>query len=54
MPLAGPTELPPCPVYLERIDESVDGILTIFSKNTFHSNCLVKWDDTSCPACQYS
>ncbi|XP_024872142.1 BRCA1-associated protein [Temnothorax curvispinosus] len=54
MPLNGHTELPSCPVCLERMDESVDGILTILCNHTFHSSCLVKWGDTSCPICRYA
>ncbi|XP_077266009.1 BRCA1-associated protein isoform X2 [Temnothorax americanus] len=54
MPLNGHTELPACPVCLERMDESVDGILTILCNHTFHSSCLVKWGDTSCPICRYA
>ncbi|GFY58875.1 BRCA1-associated protein [Trichonephila inaurata madagascariensis] len=38
LPLPGLTELPTCPVCLERMDESVDA----------------KWGDTSCPVCRYS
>ena len=40
------TELPTCPVCLERMDESVDGILTILCNHSFHSSCLAKWGDT--------
>ncbi|KAL1110596.1 hypothetical protein AAG570_008124 [Ranatra chinensis] len=47
------TELPLCPVCLERMDESVDGILTILCNHAFHGSCLVKWGDTSCPVCRY-
>ncbi|KAL6262076.1 hypothetical protein P5V15_007172 [Pogonomyrmex californicus] len=54
MSLNGHTELPSCPVCLERMDESVDGILTILCNHTFHSSCLVKWGDTSCPICRYA
>lgn len=54
MPLTGHTELPSCSVCLERMDESVDGILTILCNHTFHSSCLVKWGDTSCPICRYA
>lgn len=54
LPLSGHTELPSCPVCLERMDESVDGILTILCNHTFHSSCLVKWGDTSCPICRYA
>ncbi|XP_063989228.1 BRCA1-associated protein [Diachasmimorpha longicaudata] len=54
MALAGHIELPSCPVCLERMDESVDGILTILCNHTFHSSCLVKWGDISCPVCRYA
>ena len=54
LPLANHTELPICPVCLERMDESVEGILTILCNHTFHSECLGKWGDTSCPVCRYS
>lgn len=45
-PLSGHTELPNCPVCLERMDESVDGILTILCNHSFHGECLAKWGDT--------
>lgn len=54
LPLSGHTELPLCPVCLERMDESVDGILTILCNHTFHASCLAKWGDTSCPVCRYA
>ena len=53
-PIPGHTELPTCPVCLERMDESVEGILTILCNHSFHGNCLDKWGDTSCPVCRYS
>lgn len=53
LPLEGHTELPTCPVCLERMDESVDGILTILCNHSFHGNCLSKWGDSSCPVCRY-
>lgn len=53
LPVAGLTELPVCPVCLERMDESVDGILTILCNHTFHGSCLAQWGDTSCPVCRY-
>lgn len=40
------TELPTCAVCLERMDESVDGILTILCNHSFHGNCLIKWGDS--------
>ncbi|WAR01415.1 BRAP-like protein [Mya arenaria] len=54
MPIPGMTELPNCPVCLERMDESVDGILTILCNHAFHMHCLSQWFDTSCPVCRYS
>ncbi|XP_035207349.1 BRCA1-associated protein-like isoform X2 [Stegodyphus dumicola] len=53
LPLPGHTELPTCPVCLERMDESVEGILTILCNHSFHGSCLAKWGDTSCPVCRY-
>ncbi|XP_048728991.2 BRCA1-associated protein-like [Ostrea edulis] len=55
LPVTGLTELPNCPVCLDRMDESVDGtpVLTILCNHTFHVNCLAKWGDTSCPVCRY-
>lgn len=52
-PVPGMTELPNCPVCLERMDESVDGILTILCNHAFHMQCLDQWGDTSCPVCRY-
>lgn len=48
------TELPVCPVCLDRMDESIDGVLTILCNHTFHlRECLVKWGDSTCPICRY-
>ncbi|KAK6170364.1 hypothetical protein SNE40_018774 [Patella caerulea] len=52
-PIPGVTELPNCPVCLERMEESVDGILTVLCNHAFHRSCLQKWGDTSCPVCRY-
>lgn len=52
IPPHGHTELPICPVCLERMDESVDGVLTILCNHTFHSNCLEQWSDSTCPVCR--
>lgn len=41
------------PVCLERMDESVDGVLTILCNHAFHANCLVKWGDSTCPVCRH-
>ncbi|XP_031570682.1 BRCA1-associated protein-like isoform X2 [Actinia tenebrosa] len=53
LPCSGLTELPKCPVCLERMDESVEGVLTILCNHSFHGSCLSKWSDTSCPVCRY-
>lgn len=52
LPLEGATELPTCHICLERMDESVEGILTVLCNHSFHGSCLVKWDDSSCPVCR--
>ncbi|XP_037076806.1 BRCA1-associated protein-like, partial [Pollicipes pollicipes] len=53
LPIPGFTELPTCPVCLERMDESVNGILTVLCNHSFHGSCLSQWGDTSCPVCRY-
>ncbi|XP_017041087.1 BRCA1-associated protein [Drosophila ficusphila] len=52
-PPLGHTELPTCPVCLERMDESVDGVLTILCNHAFHASCLMKWGDSTCPVCRH-
>lgn len=52
LPLEGATELPTCHICLERMDESVEGILTVLCNHSFHSSCLVKWQDSTCPVCR--
>lgn len=49
----GQTELPSCPVCLERLDMSVTGIMTTICNHSFHCRCLSEWPDTSCPVCRY-
>ncbi|CAL1548415.1 unnamed protein product [Lymnaea stagnalis] len=53
LPIMDMTELPNCPVCLERMEESVDGILTVLCNHAFHTHCLAQWGDTSCPVCRY-
>ncbi|XP_001360012.2 BRCA1-associated protein [Drosophila persimilis] len=53
LPPVGHTELPTCPVCLERMDESVDGVLTILCNHAFHASCLMKWGDSTCPVCRH-
>ena len=49
----GTTELPSCPVCLERLDGSVSGIVTTVCNHRFHNQCLRQWVDSSCPVCRY-
>ncbi|XBA47210.1 hypothetical protein SBP28_001677 [Candidozyma auris] len=49
-----PVELPTCPVCLERLDFEISGLLTIPCQHTFHSTCLSKWSDDTCPICRYT
>ncbi|KAJ0172879.1 hypothetical protein K1T71_011055 [Dendrolimus kikuchii] len=46
------TELPTCPVCLERMDESVAGVLSVQCAHAFHAQCLVRWRDARCPVCR--
>ncbi|KAH7331921.1 hypothetical protein KP509_20G057400 [Ceratopteris richardii] len=46
-------ELPSCPVCLERLDQHTAGILTTVCNHSFHSSCISKWTDSSCPVCRY-
>ncbi|KRX58105.1 BRCA1-associated protein, partial [Trichinella sp. T9] len=46
-PVEGYTELPTCPVCLERMDESVNGILTVLCNHSFHATCLSQWSDST-------
>ena len=46
------TELPTCPVCLERMDESVEGVLTVLCNHNYHTACLEKCSDTTCPVCR--
>lgn len=47
-------ELPTCPVCLERLDESVTGLLSIQCHHTSQCYCLNKWGDSLCNVCRYS
>ena len=53
-PLPKLTELPSCAVCLERMDESVRTVLTVLCNHSFHSSCLKKWEDLTCPVCRYT
>eukprot|EP00898_Chlorokybus_atmophyticus_P000967 jgi/Chlat1/1871/Chrsp141S02192 len=52
-PPAGLTELPTCPVCLERLDSHISGVLTTVCNHSFHCTCLSNWADSSCPVCRY-
>ncbi|KAF7701074.1 BRCA1-associated protein [Silurus meridionalis] len=53
LPVMDLTELPKCTVCLERMDESVNGVLTTLCNHSFHSQCLQRWEDASCPVCRF-
>uniref|UniRef100_A0A673YMG5 BRCA1-associated protein n=1 Tax=Salmo trutta TaxID=8032 RepID=A0A673YMG5_SALTR len=53
LPVMELTELPKCTVCLERMDESVNVVLTTLCNHSFHSLCLQRWEDVSCPVCRY-
>ncbi|TID15459.1 hypothetical protein CANINC_004425 [Pichia inconspicua] len=48
------TELATCPVCLDRLDSTISGLFTIPCQHTYHSSCLSKWKDDTCPVCRYS
>ncbi|QDZ22728.1 hypothetical protein A3770_08p52460 [Chloropicon primus] len=48
------TEMPTCPVCLERLDAHITGIATTMCNHDFHPECLKKCTMTSCPVCRYS
>lgn len=52
-PPEGLTEMPTCPVCLERLDASSSGVLTTICNHTFHCTCLSQWLDDTCPVCRY-
>lgn len=52
--LASITELPLCPVCLERMDATVTGLLTIACNHTFHCRCMLRWESAKCPVCRFS
>lgn len=50
---ANTTELPSCPVCLERMDASASGLFTTQCAHSFHTSCLARWPDASCPVCRF-
>ncbi|KAF5199654.1 Ring finger protein etp1-like protein, partial [Thalictrum thalictroides] len=49
----GFTELPTCPVCLERLDQDTSGILMTLCDHSFKCPCISKWTDSSCPVCRF-
>ncbi|TPX10176.1 uncharacterized protein E0L32_001373 [Thyridium curvatum] len=45
------TELPTCPVCLERMDDTA-GLMTIICQHVFHCTCLQTWKGSGCPVCR--
>ncbi|CAF0909803.1 unnamed protein product [Brachionus calyciflorus] len=54
LPIPGFIELPDCSICLEKMDEPLNGIITILCNHSFHANCLSKWGDTCCPVCRFN
>ncbi|GAA5933621.1 uncharacterized protein JCM15063_001363 [Sporobolomyces koalae] len=46
------TELPLCPICLERLDQKVTGLVQIQCQHSYHCTCLLKWGDSRCPVCR--
>ncbi|XP_048133010.1 BRAP2 RING ZnF UBP domain-containing protein 1 isoform X3 [Rhodamnia argentea] len=51
-PPSGFTELPSCPVCLERLDPDTSGILSTQCDHSFHCSCGTKWTYLSCQVCR--
>ncbi|XP_021277175.1 BRCA1-associated protein [Herrania umbratica] len=47
-PPVGFTELPSCPICLERLDPDTSGILSTFCDHSFQCSCTSKWTYLSC------
>ena len=48
------TELPSCPVCLDRLDNEASGVVTTVCSHAFHASCISNWEDNSCPVCRYT
>ncbi|KAL3532308.1 hypothetical protein ACH5RR_005829 [Cinchona calisaya] len=51
-PPPGFTELPTCPICLERLDQDTSGIQTTLCDHSFHCSCVSKWTYLSCQVCR--
>ncbi|CAL5070391.1 unnamed protein product [Urochloa decumbens] len=52
-PPVGSTELPICPVCIERLDQDISGILATTCDHSFQCSCVSVWVNSSCPVCQF-
>lgn len=52
-PPSGFTELPTCPVCLERLDQDTSGILNTLCDHSFQCPCISKRTNLSCQVCQF-
>ncbi|XP_022999396.1 BRCA1-associated protein [Cucurbita maxima] len=52
-PPDGCTELPTCPVCLERFDPDTSGIIHTLCDHSFHCPCISKWTSLSCQVCRF-
>ncbi|PAN40425.1 hypothetical protein GQ55_7G307200 [Panicum hallii var. hallii] len=52
-PPVGSTELPICPVCIERLDQDISGILATTCDHSFQCSCVSVWANSSCPVCQF-
>ncbi|KAM7263490.1 hypothetical protein ACFE04_001173 [Oxalis oulophora] len=53
MPPFGFTELPSCPICLERLDPDTSGILSTLCDHSFQCTCTSKWTHLSCQVCRF-
>lgn len=51
-PPPGFTELPTCPICLERLDQDTSGIQSTLCDHSFHCSCVSKWTYLSCQVCR--
>ncbi|KAJ1273057.1 hypothetical protein BS78_06G250900 [Paspalum vaginatum] len=52
-PPVGSSELPICPVCIERLDQDISGILATTCDHSFQCSCVSVWANSSCPVCQF-
>ncbi|XP_054786741.1 BRAP2 RING ZnF UBP domain-containing protein 1 [Prosopis cineraria] len=52
-PPGGCTEIPTCPVCLERLDPETSGILSTLCDHSFQCPCVSKWTYLSCQVCRF-